>query len=63
MHERALTLVYNDFSSAFSEFLENGKSVTIHYHNLQTLEYKIFKVKNNMTPKILTGIIPQKESS
>ena len=47
LHKRALSLVYNDFSSSFSELLEKDKSVTIHHRNLQTLAYEIFKVKNN----------------
>ena len=63
MHKRALSLVCNDFSSSFSELLEKDKSVTIHHRNLQTLAYKIFKVKQNMAPEILTEIFPQKESS
>ena len=45
LHKRALSLVYNDFSSSFSELLEKDKSVTIHHRNLQTLAYEIFKVK------------------
>ena len=45
LHKRALSLVYNDFSSRFSELLEKDKSVTIHHRNLQTLAYEIFKVK------------------
>ena len=63
LHKRALSLVYNDFSSSFSELLEKDKSVTIHYRNLQTLGYEIFKVKNNMTPEIVTEIFPQKENN
>ena len=63
LHKRALSLVYNDFSSSFSELLEKDKSVTIHHRNLQTLAYEIFKVKNNMAPEILTGIFFQKESN
>ena len=62
LHKRALSLVYYDFSSGFSEFKEKGKSVTIHHHNLQTLAYEISKVKNNMAPEILTEIFPHKES-
>ena len=45
LHKIALSLVYNDFSSSFSELLEKSKSVTIHHCNLQTLAYEIFKVK------------------
>ena len=63
LHKRALSLVYNDFSSSFSELLEKDKSVTIHHRNLQTLAYEIFKVKKNMAPEILTEIFPQKESN
>ena len=63
LHKRALSLVYNDFSSSFSELLEKDKFVTIHHRNLQTLAYEIFKVKNNMAPEILTEIFLQKESN
>ena len=63
MNKRALSLVYNDFSSSFSELLEKDKSVTIHHRNLQALAFEIFKVKNNMAPEILTEIFPQKESN
>ena len=59
LHKRALSLVYNDFSSSFSELLEKYKSVTIHHRNLQTLAYEIFKVKNNTAPEILTEISPE----
>ena len=45
LHKRALSLVYNDFSSTFSELLEKDKSVTIHHRNLQALAYEILKVK------------------
>ena len=31
MHKRALSLVYDDFSSVFSELLEKDKSATIHH--------------------------------
>ena len=57
------SLVYNDFSSRFSELLGKDNSVTIHHRNLQTLAYEIFKVKNDMAPEILTEIFPQKESN
>ena len=71
LHKRVLSLVYNDFSSSFSELLEKYKSATIHHRNFkrniivtsQTLAYEIFKVKNNMASEILTEIFPQKESN
>ena len=63
LHKRALSLVYNDFSSSSSELLEKDKSAVIHHRNLQTLVYQIFKVKTNMVQEILTEIFPQKESN
>ena len=63
LHKRAFSLVYNDFSSSFSELLEKDKSVTIHHRHFQTLAYEIFKVKNNMALEILTETFPQKESN
>ena len=63
LHKRALSLVYNDFSSSFSELLEIDKSVTINHCNLQTPAYEIFKIKKNMAPEILTEIFPQNESN
>ena len=53
MHKRALNLVCNDFSSAFSELSEEDKSVTIHLLKLGTLVYEIFKIKNNVASEIL----------
>ena len=45
LHKRALSLVYNAFSSRFSELLK--KFVTIYHCNLQNLAYEIFKVKKH----------------
>ena len=63
LRKRALSLVYNHFSSSFSELLEKDESVTIYHRNLQSLAYEISKVKNNMALEILTEIFPQKESN
>ena len=63
MHKRALSLVYDDFSSVFSELLEKDKSVTIHHVNLETMAYEIFKIKNNMAPQILREIFLLKKSN
>ena len=33
----------------------------MHHRNLQTMAFEIFKAKNDMAPKILLEIFPQKE--
>ena len=35
----------------------------MHHHNLQTLAYETFKIKNNTEPEILTEIFLLKESN
>ena len=37
IHERALRIVYNDYSSTLEDLLNKDKSVTIHQRNLQQL--------------------------
>ena len=63
MHKRALSLVYNDFISSFSERLEKDKFITIYHRNLQNPAYEIVKVRNNMKPEVLTEIFPYGESN
>ena len=37
IHQRALRIVYDDYSSNFEDLLNKDKSVTIHQCNLQQL--------------------------
>ena len=56
LHERALRIVYDDYSSSFEDLLNKDKSVTIHQRNLQQLPIEIFKVKTGIAPIIMNGI-------
>ena len=56
IHERALRIVYNDFSTPFEELLAKDKSVTIHNQNLQQLAIEIFKVKVGVSPIIMREV-------
>ena len=56
IHERALRIVYNDYSSSFEDLLNKDKSVTIHQRNLQQLAIEIFKVKIGIAPIIMNEI-------
>ncbi len=53
IHERALRLVYNDYSSTFNELLIKDKSVCIHHKNLQQLAIEMYKVKNKLSPPFM----------
>ena len=63
LHEGALRLVYNDFTSSFTELLKKYNSVTIHQKNLQKLAIEMFKVKHNLAPEIMPGVFRLKNRS
>ena len=63
IHERALRLAYNDYSTSFESLLEKDKSVTIHDRNLQYLAVEMFKLKNEISPKIMQGLFPLRENT
>ena len=61
LHERALRIVYEDFSSSFEELLKRDKSCTIHQRNIQTLAIEIFKTINNLNSNIMKDIFIEKK--
>ena len=56
IHERALSLVYQDHILSFSELLEKDNSVTTHQRNVQVLATEIFKLKNGLAPEIIKEV-------
>ena len=53
IHERALPIVYKDFSTSFEGLLAQDKSATTHNQNLQQLAIEIFKVRIGISPIIM----------
>ena len=53
IHKRALRITYHDRKLPFEELLRKDNTVSIYHRNLQVLATEIFKIKNNMSPKIL----------
>ena len=56
IHERALRLVYNDYTSSFEELLRNDKSISIHHRNIHNVAIEMFKVKHNLSPSFMKEI-------
>ena len=56
LHERSLRLTYNDQNSTFEELLHKDRSVSIHQRNLQIFATLLYKVINNLSPKIIREI-------
>ena len=58
VHERAIRLVYKDYTSSFDESLFKHDSFGIYHRNLQKLATEIFKVKLGIAPDIMKNVFP-----
>ena len=56
LHERALRIVYNDNESTFEDLLKKDNSVSIHHKNIRLLGIELYKVKNNLSTHLMSGI-------
>lgn len=63
IHGRALRITYQDDTSTFQELLSKDNFVSIHHGNLQVLATEIFKIKNNIAPKIINETFQNMTSS
>ena len=53
LHERALRIVYRDSNLSFSQLLDMDNSVSVHHRKLQKLATEMFKVKHDLSPKLM----------
>ena len=51
-----LRIVYKDCKSSFAELLSEEKSLTVHHRNVQKLAIEMYKVKNELCPKIMLDL-------
>ena len=56
IQERALRLVYLDYTSSVEELLEKDGSVTIHHRNIRLLATEMFKATKGLGPEIMREI-------
>ena len=56
IHERALRLVYQDYSTTFEGLLKKDNSLTFHQRNIHQVAIEMYKVKNNLSPPFMTEI-------
>ena len=56
IHERALRIAYNDYTSNFNILLKKDDSVSIHERNNQALAWEIFKTMKNLNPPFMNDI-------
>ncbi len=56
IQERALQLVYLDYTSSFEQHLKKDGSVTIHHRNIRLLATEMFKATKGLGPEIMREI-------
>ena len=50
--------MYKDYISSFENLLNIDNTFTIHERNLQKLATEMYKIKNNLSPSLLSDIFP-----
>ena len=60
LHERFLQIIYSDKQSSFEKLLEKDSSVSVHNRNLQILATEMYKIKNDLSPLIVTELFEQR---
>ena len=58
LHERALTIVYNDYSSTFEDLLKKDNSVSA---NICLLATELYKAKNNLSSQLMLELFQRRE--
>ena len=56
IHERALRLVYEDYTSSFDELLNKDKSISIHHRNIHCVAIEMYKVIHDLCPSFISEI-------
>ena len=59
LHERALGIAYNDYTTTFENLLEKDSSVTIHERNLGCVAIEMYKIKNKLSPPFICDLVQE----
>jgi hypothetical protein len=61
LHERALRIVYNNYSSTFEELLKEDESLRIHHRNILRIAKIMIPMKNDLSPPFTKEIFSYNE--
>ena len=53
LQERALRIVYNDYTSSYDDLLRKDNCLTIHQNNIHKVAIEMFKIKNGLAPEFI----------
>ena len=63
VHERALRIIYDDYSSSFEALLERDGAVTFHVINIRKVAIEMFKVYHGIAPEVISDLFTIAESN
>ena len=63
IHERALRLVYQDYTTSFHNLLKKDGSLTFHHRNIHQVAIEMFKVRHDLSPPFMKEIFTHNENS
>jgi hypothetical protein len=56
IHERALRLVYQDYTTTFDDLLKKDNSLAFHHRNIHQVAIEMFKVKHDLSPPFMKEV-------
>ena len=62
IHERALRLIYQDYTTTFDDLLKKDGSLTFHHRNIHHVAIEMFKVKHDLSPPFMKEIFTSTEN-
>ena len=63
IHERALRLILNDYTSDFDSLLQNNNDTCNHHRNIEILMIESYKMKNNLNPPIMDKMFERRNNT
>ena len=63
IHERALRLVYQDYTTSFEDLLKKDVSLTFHHRNIHQVAIEMFKTKHDLSPPFMKEIFTHNANS
>ena len=60
IHEKALRLVYDDYTSSFNELLKHDKTISIYHRNIHCVAIEMFKAKNHLSLIVWNNMLPER---
>ena len=63
VQERALRLVYQDYTTPFEDLLKKDGSLTFHHRNIHQVAIEMFKVKHDLSPPFMKEMFSHNKNS